>query len=127
MSEHRSEEEVEEEQSLVDRLAKNLFEYIELKMKYYKLVAYEKSAKMITMLIAAIIMIGFFLCCYVLINVALGFVLSDIIGSFKWGFAIVAFVNLLLAVVIVIFRNQLILNPMINATILMIMKKDKDE
>ena len=113
--------------NVFDRLFENVHEFIELKMQYYKLVAYEKAAFMVSMLISVILMMLFFLVCYFFLMIALGFVLVEIFDSYIWGFAVIAAVNLLLAVLFVVLRKQLIMNPLINATVRLITKKDRDE
>ena len=115
-----------EEKGKFERLIDTLYEFIELKLKYYKLLAYEKSSKMVVFLLAAFVLIGFALVCFLLINIAIGFVLADIFDSLAIGFAIIAGFNLFIALAVFIFRKQLLLNPMINFTIGMIMKNEHE-
>ena len=79
--------------------------YLELQKEYTKLELTEK----LTILFSTLIMVALF---YLLF--ALAYVLEPLVGGLMASFAIIAGINVLLIALVIIFRKQLIISPMVN-------------
>ena len=85
--------------------------YLELQKEYTKLELTEKLTILLSTLIMIVIlsMVALF---YLLF--ALAYVLEPLVGGLMASFAIIAGINILIMALVIIFRKQLIISPMVN-------------
>ena len=84
--------------------------YIELNVENVKLTAAEKTVRLLSAL-AVVGMIAFFgLLAFVFLSLAIGGFIAEALGA-GWAFTIVCGFYLLLRLCVVLFRRQLIVNP----------------
>lgn len=94
-----------------DELADHVEEYIETKIELIKLQAVEKSSTMLGSLAAGLIVLLFALTALVFASFSLAYALSEWIGVLYSGFAIVACMYLLLALLFYVNRTKWIIKP----------------
>ena len=81
--------------------------YLELQKEYTKLELTEKLTILLSTLIMIVILI-------ILGMVALFYLLEPLVGGLMASFAIIAGINILIMALVIIFRKQLIISPMVN-------------
>ena len=81
--------------------------YLELQKEYTKLELTEKLTILLSTLIMIVVLI-------ILGMVALAYVLEPLVGGLMVSFAIIAGINILIMALVIIFRKQLIISPMVN-------------
>lgn len=88
--------------------------YLELQKEYTKLEITEKLTILFSTLIMIflLIILGMVALFYLLFSLA--YVLEPFVGGLMSSFAIIAGINILLMILIVVFRKQLIVSPMVN-------------
>ena len=82
--------------------------YLELQKEYTKLELTEK----LTILFSTFIILGMVALFYLLF--ALAYILEPLVGGLMSSFAIIAGINVVLIALVIIFRKQLIISPMVN-------------
>ena len=82
--------------------------YLELQKEYTKLELTEKLTILLSTLIMIVVLIMFYLL------FALAYVLEPLVGGLMVSFAIIAGINVLIMALVIIFRKQLIISPMVN-------------
>lgn len=97
-------------------LKEDVSAYVELKLELLKLSTYERSGQLIAILSYGLILLCMAFFAKLFIFLALGFFLSDLLGSMGAGFAIVAAVYLLL-IGLIIMNKQRICNMVLNVVI----------
>jgi hypothetical protein len=91
----------------IKEIREEFAKYIELRLEYSKLRAFEKIAKLIASS-SSILILGFFgFFGFFFLSFAFGYYLGEILGSIAFGFAIVAFVYLLIIAILVVNRKKL--------------------
>lgn len=99
-------------------LKEDVLTYVELKLELLKLSTYERSGQLIAILSYGLILMFMAFFAILFIFLALGFVLSDVLGSMGAGFAVVAVLYILLIGLIVMNKNRIckkVLNVVIAA------------
>lgn len=97
----------------LNKTVENIKDYINLKKEYYSLVLLERLAKVLTrfiVVIATTMLLFFFL-----LFLSFAFVgwFQYITGSQTLGYVVIAFIYLAIGVLVIIFKKQLFLNPLI--------------
>lgn len=87
-------------------------DYAETSINLFKLETLEKISNFIPSLAWRIFVFVFGLTAVMFLNIALSLWLGQIIGKLYFGFLLVAFSNVLLAVIIFLFRKPLVVNPL---------------
>jgi hypothetical protein len=107
-------------------LTENVKKYINLRIDLVKLILTEKLARMATVFL--LINILFIVSMFLLLFLSFGFIYwyGEMIGPMWEGALIVAGVYLLIGVMILIFRVQIIMNPLIRQ-ISKVLMEEKDE
>lgn len=80
--------------------------YIELRLEYSKLMAFEKIAKLIASSSSILILAFFGFFGFFFLSFAFGYYLGEILGSLALGFAIVALIYLLIIAILAVNRKK---------------------
>jgi hypothetical protein len=97
----------------LDKIKKDLEEYINLQLDSIKLHSAESVSKILTKT-AKLVVIGYLLLFILLFaSVATGFYIASIFGSDALGFLIITLFYLLLLVVFIMFRKKIVDRPII--------------
>ena len=112
--------------SFTRELKKEIASYVDVKLEYTKLVAYEKTAKAsaagVTFLIIAFL--GFFT--FLFLSIAGGFYLGEVTGSLAKGFGLITCVYFLLLIIVLSIRKKYFEDYIINKVI-EVLTLDDDE
>lgn len=111
---------------IFSELKSNILTYVELKLELLKLSTYERSGQLIATLSYGLILMFMAFFAILFIFLALGFVLSDVLGSMGAGFAVVAVLYILLIGLIVANKNR-ICNKVLNVVIAALISNDEKE
>lgn len=109
----------------IQKLFSEIKNYINLQKELLQLTAAEKATTVITLLVVAVafLFLGSFM--FLFLACALAIYLGELFNNYAAGFGITAGVLLLLALLILIFRRQLIINPIARImTKVIVRKKD---
>ena len=87
--------------------------YLELQKEYTKLELTEKLTILLSTLIMIVILIILGMVALFYLLFALAYVL-ELVGGLMASFAIIAGINILIMALVIIFRKQLIISPMVN-------------
>lgn len=101
--------------------------FISSRLELFKLRAAERSARSISKLALVMVMVlilNFIVLCLLL---AAGFGLAELVGSVWLAFLLLALFFLLLALLIYVFKQQLLLNPTIRVVIKELFQDEQDE
>lgn len=111
---------------IFSELKANVLTYVELKLELLKLSTYERSGQLIATLSYGLILMFMAFFAILFIFLALGFVLSDMLGSMGAGFAVVAVLYILLIGLIVANKNS-ICNKVLNVVIAALNSNDEKD
>lgn len=92
----------------VDDLSADSKEYIDSLIAFYKLDAYKKSAKAISVLLRFIIFAGFFLLFFAFLLVGFALLIGNFLDNYYLGFFAMALLNILLVLFILTKGRKLI-------------------
>ena len=104
----------EEKPSPVEELINSLKEYFNIQKKLLKLEAAEKASEFFAEVVSLILIFGLFFAVFFFLSFALAYALSDYFGSTYLGFASVAGLYLLLAVILLAGKERLLKTPLMN-------------
>ena len=88
--------------------------YLELQKEYTKLELTEKLTILLSTLIMIVVLIILGMVALFYLLFALAYVLEPLVGGLMVSFAIIAGINVLIMALVIIFRKQLIISPMVN-------------
>lgn len=88
--------------------------YLDLQKEYTKLELTEKLSILLSTLFIVVILITLTMMALFYLLFSLAYILEPLVGGLMVSYAIIAGVNILLMIVIALFRKQLIVQPMIN-------------
>lgn len=88
--------------------------YLELQKEYTKLELTEKLTILLSTLIMVLILITLGMVALFYLLFALAYILEPLVGGLMVSLTIIAAINVVLIAVVVIFRKQLIVSPMVN-------------
>ncbi|MEG1563599.1 MAG: phage holin family protein [Bacteroides sp.] len=98
----------------LQRLFVEFRNYLKLQKEYTKLELTEKLTILFSTLIMVSILITLGMMALFYLLFALAYVLEPLVGGLMVSFTLIAAINLLLIVLVIIFRKQLIIHPMVN-------------
>lgn len=98
-----------------EELGKTIREYINNRTDQLKLTAAEKTAVLIPLLLAAMIIAVFFVFAVLFLAIALSVYMGEVFGALYYGFLFTAAVILVLGMIVWMFRKQMIQYPLMNA------------
>lgn len=84
----------------VNDLSKDTKEYIESLIAFYKLDAYKKSAKGVSVLLRFVIFAGFFLLFFAFLLVGIALLVGNYLNSYYLGFFSMALFNIILIILV---------------------------
>lgn len=104
----------------IAQLAEEVKRYAALKGEYIRLSLVEKTVRILTVILMTIILTVLFLLTLIYFSFSLAYALSSYVGL-PGGFAIVGGINLILLILCILFRNKVIVKPLVKffASILM--------
>jgi len=111
----------------VEELADHVKDYVKTKIASVKLNAAAKTSKLISNLIAGLIVAGVFLIFIIFGSIAAALALSAWIGKMYAGFLIVAGIYLLGGIIVWSSRERLLRIPIMNSMISQLFKDDENE
>jgi hypothetical protein len=111
----------------VEELADTVKDYVNTRIESVKLKVAEKSAAVISNMIAGLIVAGFFMLFIVFSSIALAFGLGEWIGKTWAGFLIVAGLYLVIGIIVWFARIKLIRLPLMNAFIKQLFSEEDEE
>ncbi len=87
--------------------------YLDLRLQYLRLLAIDKGSDILgeILLILACILLGSF--ALLTMSFALAYLLGNLLGNFIYGFALVSLIYIVIIGLIILFKNALIINPLI--------------
>ncbi len=91
----------------ISELRENLLKFVETKVSYYGLVAFEKSAKLVSSLISSAVIILILFLALIFFSGAAGLYFGHLLESYLLGLLIVGGFYLLLGIVFIIFRKKI--------------------
>ena len=94
--------------TLISVIKNDITELINTKIEYYKLEVFEKTSGLGSFLIFGLIIINLVFFAFLFAFLALGFLISNWVGSFAGGFGIVALIYLLILLLIFLCRKSII-------------------
>lgn len=97
-------------ESAIGTLVKEVKTYIELNVENVKLTAAEKTVRLLSALALVSLIALFAMLALLFLSVAVADFIAESLGS-GWAFSIVTGFYLLLMVIVVVFRRNLIINP----------------
>lgn len=98
----------------VRQLVRELKAYVEMQKEYTKLELTEKFTILFSTLIFAIVLILLGLVVLFYLSFSFAYLLAPYVGGLPASYAIIAGVVLLFVIAVIIFRKNLIINPMAN-------------
>ena len=88
--------------------------YLELQKKYTQLEVAEKLTILLSTLILVLLVVILGMVALFYLSFTLAYILDPIVGGLMVSFAIIAGINVLIMALVIIFRKQLIISPMVN-------------
>ncbi len=113
---------IEDRQELIEDLFEKAEAYAKTNVELFKFKAADKLSVVIASLVSRLIIVVIFSFFFLLINVGLAIWLGESMGHIYYGFFIVSGLYALIAIVVFVFRNPVIKNPIINSIISQIIK-----
>lgn len=98
----------------IRQLVVELKAYIKMQKEYTRLELTEKLTILLSTMIFAIVLISLGMVVLFYLSFSLAYLLAPHVGGLPAGYAIIAGIILLLAMLIVLFRKRLIVNPLAN-------------
>ena len=106
-----------ETRSSVEELINSLKEYFSIQKRLIKLEAAEKTSEIFAEAISMLLIIGLFFAFFFFLSFALAYALSEYFGSMYCGFASVAGLYLLIAIILLAGKERLLKTPLMNKMI----------
>ncbi len=100
---------------------------MELKFEIFELKVKEQAVAMISNFIAIAIIATFGLFMIFFSSLALGYYLNGLLGSNFLGFVIIGFIYLFISILLLIFKDKLITNHLLQAFFSDTLTRDEDE
>lgn len=120
---------MEEGQNIFEFLRTNkklLNEYIEINISLFKLKFIKTSSNIFGLLLWLIILIFFIFLITIFSGITLGFFLANLLNSNAGGFAIVTGIILIMTLLLILYRKQIFINPIIRVLIKQYTDDDKE-
>ena len=102
-------------------------EYVNTRLAQLKLSFAEKTSKVVSIMVAFVMLALIFFLFLVLISIAGAIAIGQWVESFWLGFVVVGGIVLIVGLILWIFRDQLIRRPIMNALIKTMFDKEEDE
>ncbi len=110
----------------ISGLRENLQKYLETRVSYYGVIAFEKAVRLLTTFIGNSVIIGAFLIALMYLSGAAALYIGSLLESYELGMLIVGGFFLLLTIILRVFRGR-IFGPFIISALAEVFFKDDDE
>jgi len=104
----------DENPSSVEELINSLKEYFSIQQKILKLEAAEKASELFSEAISMLLILGFFFAVFFFASFALAYALADYFESMFTGFACVAGLYLVIAIIFLAGKERILKTPLMN-------------
>lgn len=111
----------------ISELRENLLKFVETKVSYYGLVAFEKSVKLVNSLVSSTIIIVVMLLALIFFSGAAGLYLGKVLESYELGLLIIGGFYLVLGFVLILFRKRIFSRFVIKSMGEVFFHADEDE
>lgn len=106
-------------------LSSQLKRYIDLKLDYYRLDTLEKGSLFLGNMLLVLLCLFFGCFALLCLSFAIAYLLEDLLGKLEWGFMLMAGVYVIFILVFVLFKEKLLINPMIRILDRSLFKKEE--
>jgi hypothetical protein len=103
--------------SLIESLVTNSKEYTEQRIELIKLKAIDKSAKVFSKVITALILLLIMVMFFIILNIGVGLLLGDLFGKAYIGFLVLAAFYLIVGVILYLGKDKLFATSLANKLI----------
>jgi hypothetical protein len=110
-----------------EELGKTIREYVNNRTDQLKLTAAEKTAALVSLLIAAVVIAVFFVFAVLFLAIALSVYMGEVFGALYYGFLFTAAVILFFGVIVWMFRKQMIQYPLMNGLLKQLFAQEEEE
>lgn len=113
---------IEERKELIEDLFEKVEAYIKTNVELIKLRTIDKLSVVIASLASRFVLLVLFSIFFLMVNIGLAIWLGQVMGQVYYGFFLIAGVYALLAMILFMFRDSIIKNPIINSIISQFLK-----
>jgi len=116
-----------EQSSFFSELKQIIIDFFETKIQLYKIGAYEKIAKVTSVLFSSIIiaLLGFFLLFF--LSISGGFYFGNLLNSNALGFLIIFGIYLILLIILIAFRKKILENYITDKVIEKLFEQEEND
>ncbi len=111
----------------LEKLFEKTAVYAKTSFELYKLEAVHKAANIVSSIAVRFILFFFVVLFSLFLNIGMALLLGEWLGKFYYGFFAMAFIYIILAVLFLLFQNQLIKNPICNSIIRKTIKNNENQ
>lgn len=111
----------------VSELKESFLLYLETKISYYGITAFEKLAKIINYLVSHSIVMGVFLLSLIFLSGAAALYIGKLLQSYELGLLIVGGAYFLLGIILHLFRNKIFGRCVIRTLIKTLLQEEEEE
>lgn len=111
----------------LEKLNADLTKFVEIKLEIYELKLKEQLAGIIATMVLLMIIMSFGFLVLFFVSIALGNYINKLLDSSFLGFLLIGGVNLLICILLVVFRKKIITNPILMAFYSETLIKESDE
>jgi len=108
---------MEEKSPTLEVLYEKAEQYAKTSIELFKLKAIGKTAEIVSNMVSSLVVIVCFSICFFIFNIGLSIYVGELLGKLYYGFFIIAGFYALVALIIYLFREQWIKNPISNSII----------
>ena len=113
---------IEDRKELIEDLFEKAEVYARTSLELYKLKTVDKLSVVVASLVSRLVVTIIFSFFFLMLNVGLAIWLGESMGQIYYGFFIVAGLYALAAIILFVFRDPVIKNPIINSIISQVLK-----
>lgn len=110
---------------VVESLLGNSTEYVETRLKLFKLRLVDKTADLASSVVSILPMLLIMVLVFILLNIGLALLIGDLVGRASWGFLILTAIYMIAGLVLYKNRNKIIKTPLANLIIRKFLKGTK--
>lgn len=117
---------MQEEPGNLKQTIENVSGYLNAQKDIVKLKAIRSGSGITARIVSYLIVAMLLLVAYVFLNITAGFLLAECFHSLTYGFLSVTGINVLLGIVLYVFRKNMVIKPLQNALISMLTNNEED-
>lgn len=111
----------------IDKVIDHLTKFIEIKLEIYELKAKKQVVDIISTLSTLVLILSFGLFMLFFLSLALGFYLNTVFDSAFIGFVFLGLIYLIICILLIVFKNKIIMNHLFQAIFSETLTQDDDE